>query len=190
MFTSWGSSMVALAGLILLTALAGASKVSADSGNHRGWIAVSGSAVPSNCAADDFALALSGDLEGCWTIFPESFTCEELNGFAWYTEAGREAFDGTLHGEPGSFVTTYTFEAAFAAGFCSTFDFHAELAGGCDHYVKGKSGSFTGVVGRITFVDIIPGIVTSGAILPGPDGATDFFYIGQLNRGGGQGQSP
>jgi hypothetical protein len=59
-----------------------------------------------------------------------------------------------------------------------------------DQRAARRSGSFTGVVGRITFVDIIPGIVTSGAILPGPDGATDFFYIGQLNRGGGQGQSP
>jgi hypothetical protein len=138
--TSWGGSMVGLACLLLVMALTGTA--SAGPGNNRGWTTVAGNSIPSDCAGD-FALELSGDLEGCWAIFPESFTCDELNEFAWYREAGREEFDGTLNGEPGSFVTTYTFEAAFAPGFCSTFDVRAELAGGCDHYVRGTNGLST-----------------------------------------------
>lgn len=180
-FASWGGSTVVLTGVLLLTALAGASTATAGDGNRRGWITVSGSAVPSNCSGD-FALDLSGDLDGCWVIFPESFTCEELNGFAWYEESGREEFEGTLNGEPGSFVTTYTFAGAYAPGFCSSFDFRTELAGGCDHHIKGKSGSFIGIVGKINFLDIIPGILGNGMITPGPDGATDFLYVGKLNH--------
>ena len=157
-----------IASMAAVLALTGASTASAGDGQRRGWTTISGSGVPSDCGGADFALELSGNLEGCWVVFPETFTCEELNGFAWYTEAGRETFDGTLNGEPGSFVTTYTFEAAYAPGLCSTFDFNTELAGGCDHNVKGKSGSFTGVVGRIQYVDVIPAGVA--------------LYVGQLNR--------
>lgn len=61
--TSWVGTTVGLSGVLLLTALPGASTAAPGGGNHRGWITVSGSAVPSNCAGD-FALRLSGDLEG------------------------------------------------------------------------------------------------------------------------------
>ena len=181
-FSWWRGSKAIITGAFLLATLAGGSTASGGNGNHRGWTAVSGTGVPSGCGGDAFALELRGDLEGCWAIFPEDFSCEELNGFALYKESGREQFDGTLRGEPGQFITTYTFEAAYAQGFCDSFDFLAELAGGCDHHVRGISGSFRGVVGDITFFDIIPGISTGGMITPGPSGATDFLYVGQLNR--------
>lgn len=180
--TWWRDSMAIVAGAFVLTALVGGSTASAGGGHKSGWTAVSGTAVPSDCGGDAFALELSGDLEGCWAIFPEDFSCEELNGFALYRESGREQFDGTRSGEPGQFITTYTFEAAYAQGFCESFDFLAELAGGCDHHIRGISGSFRGVVGHITFFDIIPGISTNGMITPGPAGATDALYVGQLNR--------
>lgn len=175
--------MAIVAGAFVLTALVGGSTASAGGGHKRGWTTVSGTAVASGCGGV-YALELSGDLEGCWAVFPEDFACDELNGFALYKEWGREEFDGTRNGEPGQFVTKYTFEGAYPPGFCSNFDFLGELAGGCDHYIKGRSGSFRGVVGHIQFFDIIPGIQAdgNGTITPGITGPTDYLYVGNLNR--------
>jgi hypothetical protein len=93
-----------------------------------------------------------------------------LNGFARYREWGREVFrddDGV-----SGFRTAYTLEGVYSQGFCTTFDFATQLAGGCDHKVFSGSGKFLGANGIITFNDIIP--------VSGVSGASNFLYHGQL----------
>ena len=180
--------IVLFAGVFAFVMMTSGNTALAGGGKRVGWTTVSGNGVPSVCAGEEvLALELSGAFEGCLAIFPEDFACDELDGFAWYRESGREEFDGTFEGEPGEFVTTYTFEAIFAPGFCTSFDVFSELAGGCLHHARGVSGSMRGIVGDITFFDVIPGIMVNGMITPGPDGATDFPYVGRLNRSGGNG---
>lgn len=133
----------------------------------------------------DFALYLTGDLEGCLKISPKRFECDELNGFDKYTEWGREVFVGTLNGVGwGKFRTRYIVEGIYETGFCDLLAdddasndgdaFALQLAGGCDHTVIGKSGVFRGVDGLITFLDFIPDPLNR-------NGASNFFYSGYLN---------
>ena len=44
---------------------------------------VSGNSTYSDCglAGSDLALAMTGDLEGCWSVFVQGFKCKELDGF-------------------------------------------------------------------------------------------------------------
>lgn len=129
---------------------------------------VSGTSVFSDCG--DFALEMTGDLNGCLEIFPEDFTCEELEGFARYREWGEERFlddDGV-----SSFRTKYTVEGVYSQGFCTTFDFLTQLAGGCTHKVFHGRGRFQGTNGVLTFNDVIPD--------PGVSGATSFLYHGDI----------
>ena len=167
--------------LAVVAALVGASAlpVSADGKKGGERITVSGNSVPSDCNDGEGAgaIALTGDLEGCLTFFPKRFTCDELNGFARYRESGTESFEGTLHGEPGRFSTSYTLEATYESGSCAEFEaggfpFLSQLTGGCDHYVRGRSGAFRGASGLITFFDVIPD--------PGSSGASNFLYAGTL----------
>lgn len=144
-----------------------------------GRTSISGNSVPSDCndGVGAGAIALTGDIEGCLTFFPEDYRCDELNGFDRYWEAGTEHFVGTYQGEAGEFTTTYTLEATFAEGFCDAveaggFPFELQLTGGCDHYVTGTSGAFEGVRGLITFFDVIPD--------PGTSGASNYLYAGRL----------
>ena len=133
-------------------------------------IRVSGDSVFSDCGASkntDIALELiSGNLTGCLAIFPQHFTCRELNGFALSTELGREEFEGELDGEPIKFDTQYTFTATWPAGSCPEPDPVKEMTGGCVHYVAGE-----GVDGVIRFHDVIPKV---------GEGAANFFYEGHL----------
>lgn len=133
-----------------------------------GHTQISGDSVLSDCG--DFALEMTGDLNGCLEIFPERFTCEELNGFAVYREWGEELFrdnDGV-----SSFSTKYDLEGLYAQGFCDSFDFSTQLAGGCSHKVFSGEGKFLGSNGLITFYDIIP--------VPGASGASNFVYHGDV----------
>src|SRR4051794_14406781 len=60
---------------------------------------ISGDAVTSDCAAAksaSFGQDLTGSLRGCLAIFIRHTNCRELNGFALYTELGREEFEGKL----------------------------------------------------------------------------------------------
>lgn len=71
-----------------------------------------------------------------------------------------------------TFRTKYTLEGIYAQGFCSTFDFTTQLAGGCVHKVFNGQGKYRGANGSITFNDIIPE--------PGVSGASNFLYHGYL----------
>ncbi len=137
-------------------------------------IRVSGDSVPSDCGAaksPTMAIELSGNLVGCLAVFVQHFNCNELNGFAFSTELGREEFEGTLDGNPTKFDTMYTFTAVWPQGSCPAPAPETEIAGGCTHYVSGE-----GLTGVIRFYDVIP---TVGK------GASNFFYEGHLTISNG-----
>ena len=157
----------AASGLLIALVLVLAAPAMAENG-HGGRSLVSGDSTFSDCG--NFAIEMTGDFNGCLEIFPSGYSCEELNGFAVYNEWGAEAFsdnDGV-----SSFQTKYTLEGIYAQGFCSSFDFATQLAGGCEHKIFSGTGRFLGSNGSITFNDIIPEA--------GVSGATNFLYHGYV----------
>lgn len=162
--TFWRGAMVLVAGAFALTvlaigetALAGGDEDYKDGGKK---ITISGiGTLPpegSKCGAEaPLAQKMAGDLKGCLEVFPTRSTCEELNGFAFYREWGRELFRGTLHGKWGKFETRYVFDAVFPRCFDEYLPDGPELAGGCDHKIWGTSGVFKNVEGLITFLDVL-----------------------------------
>jgi len=132
-------------------------------------LAVSGDSVPSECGAAksaSYSIELSGSLVGCWSVFVGHFNCQEMNGFALWTEIGREEFEGTLDGQPTNFNTQYTFNGTFPAGSCPEPAPENELAGGCVHNISSDT-----LVGVIRYYDVLHG-----------DGAPHFLYEGTLAR--------
>jgi hypothetical protein len=133
---------------------------------------ISGDAVTSDCAAAksaSFGQDLTGNLTGCLAVFIRHTNCRELNGFALYTELGREEFEGKLNGKPIKFDTQYTAVLTFPTGSCPiSSEFSKEITGGCIHYVSGED--FSGV---FNLYDVIPVV---------GEGATHNFYDGVLTR--------
>jgi hypothetical protein len=151
-----------------------------------GGSTISGNSVFSDCGAagSDLALLFSGDLAGCLSIYVQSYTCKELNGFAHYVERGREAFVGTWKGKSGRFATKYVVDSAYASGFCQSFDFTTELSGSCTHQIEGKSGVFAGTEGVFTMFDVITNLTgdpVTGSFAPG-SGANNFLYSGRIRK--------
>jgi len=108
---------------------------------------------------DDYALILTGDLEGCLYTFVETAVSSPSGT---YLETGTEVFvasDGS-----GTFETTYRFEAKYE----DVSNPATEIFGRCQHpIVKGSgTGIFEGVTGRLDFKDDIE--------------AGDFPYRGHL----------
>ena len=104
---------------------------------------------------DDYALILTGDLEGCLYTFVET---AKSSPSGTYLETGTELFvasDGS-----GTFETTYRFEAKYGPA--------GEIFGRCQHPIVGGTGTgvFEGVSGLLLFKDE----VESGT----------FFYRGHL----------
>jgi hypothetical protein len=179
----WRAARVLMSGALATAMLAGGGAARAtDAG-----VFVSGNSTYSDCGIEgsDLALAMTGDLEGCWSVFVEGFKCKELPDYDLYFENGREVFVGKFDGRRGRFGTTYTLEAAMAKGFCQSFDFTLEVAGGCDHRIHGRSGVFEGAEGRIKFLDVITGVTgdpATGAFNAGT-GGNNFLYYGRINFG-------
>jgi hypothetical protein len=100
----------------------------------------------------DFALRLTGNLEGCLYVFVESHDCSPGGT---YREQGTELFIGRYNGIEGSFETAYKFEAKYEG--CSEDGFYlgAEIFGRCQHPIVNGSGTgvFDGVKGRLDFKD-------------------------------------
>ena len=145
---------------------------------------ISGNSTFSDCGVEgsDVALLMTGSLKGCLSIFVEGFTCKEVNGFAHYTERGREKFIGTWRGRNGRFTTHYKVDAAYASGFCDSFDFSLELSGSCIHKITGQSGVFAGTEGVYTMFDVITNVTgdpVTGAFAAG-SGANNFLYAGRI----------
>jgi hypothetical protein len=159
-------------------------EVRALTGGHGKHAFVSGNSALSDCGLpdSDYALALTGDLDGCWSTFIHDFKCKELADFDLYFEEGRETFVGTYGGAHGRFKTHYTFEGAYAPGFCQSGDGTLEVGGGCRHEITGKSGAFADAEGLVRFIDVIAGVTgdpTTGEYQAGI-GGNNFVYYGHL----------
>ena len=112
----------------------------------------------------DYVIRMTGDLEGCHYVFVEDFECSPSGT---YREEGREYFFGTYNGQPGTFWTTYKFEAKYE-GCNEGAPVGAEIFGRCQHPITAGSGTgvFAGASGQINFKDDIE--------------AENFPYRGQL----------
>jgi hypothetical protein len=132
-------------------------------------IIVSGDSKPSDCGSSKkatYSSELSGSLTGCWATFVGHINCQEMNGFALYTELGREEFAGKLDGQDITFDTQYTFTGVFPSGNCPEPAAEKEVVGGCIHYISAK-----GLVGVMRFYDVMYG-----------EGAPHFYYEGTLAK--------
>ena len=99
-----------------------------------------------------------------------------------YLEEGREVFVGEFRGKQGKFKTTYTFEGAYAKGFCQSLDPTLEVGGGCNHRLTRGSGVFANAEGLIKFIDVIAGVTgdsTTGEFQAGT-GGNNFLYYGRI----------
>jgi hypothetical protein len=111
-------------------------------------------ACNSSLGGATFAVAMTGELEGCLYIFVEEFECSPSGT---YREIGRELFVGTYNGEAGSFWTTYKFEAKYEGCNADGSYAGAEILGRCQHPIVNGSGEgvFEGVTGRLDMKDDI-----------------------------------
>src|SRR5918994_3116722 len=129
---------------------------------------ISGSAVldeadecDSGSVGADYALIMTGDLEGCLYTFVGP---HKSSPSGTYRETGTETFVGSYLGRSGTFETTYRFEAKYE----DVANLIGEIFGRCQHPIVEGSGTgiFKGVRGRLDFKDE----VESGT----------FFYRGHL----------
>lgn len=99
-----------------------------------------------------YAIKMTGDLEGCLYAFIDDFECSPSGT---YREEGTEYFVGTYNGQPGTFWTTYKFEAKYED--CDGGPLGAEIFGRCQHPIVAGSGTgvFNGVNGQLNFKDDI-----------------------------------
>ena len=97
-------------------------------------------------------LVMEGHLTGCWYSLIES---SKTTPGGVYSELGQELFVGSLNGTPGTFTTTYRFEAKLASD-------GSEVRGRCQHPIVSGSGTggFAGATGRLDFKDIIEDPIT------------------------------
>ena len=93
----------------------------------------------------NYALTLTGDLEGCHYFFVDEFECSPSGT---YRERGRELFVGTYNGQSGTFWTTYRFEAKYEGCAEDGSYLGAEILGRCQHPIV--EGSGTGVFEGVT----------------------------------------
>ncbi len=112
-----------------------------------------------------YAIRMTGDLQGCLYAFIDDFECSPSGT---YREEGRELFVGTYNGQPGTFWTTYKFEARYEGCSENGAPLGAEIFGRCQHPIVAGSGTgvFNGVSGQLNFKDDIE--------------AGNFPYRGQL----------
>lgn len=100
----------------------------------------------------DFALVLTGDLEGCLYTYVEAGDCSP-NGV--YVEDGNEKFVGSAAwGDEGTFDTVYRFVAHFGSQE-DCYNFVNQIRGRCQHPIVAGTGTgdFEGLLGRLDFVD-------------------------------------
>lgn len=94
----------------------------------------------------DFAIIMTGDLEGCLYVFIET---ARYTPSGTYVETGTELFVGAS----GTFATAYRFEGKYE----DPANLIGEIFGRCQHkIIQGSgTGAFNGVSGRIDFKDDI-----------------------------------
>jgi hypothetical protein len=112
----------------------------------------------------DYAVVMTGDLQGCHYTFIDSWVCSPGGG---YNETGHEVFVGQYNGQAGTFRTTYRFTAKLKGCNAS-----GEINGRCQHPIVDGSGTgvFDDMTGRLDMRDIVePGV-----------GGVAFPYRGHL----------
>lgn len=145
-------SAVALVSVVLLSPASafagGATQISGI-----GFFAAPGECTDAAGASADFALLLTGDLEGCLYVFVESAGCTPSGV---YRETGTEMFVGGYDGDTGTFRTTYNFSAKYED--CTNLI--GEIHGRCQHPLVDRSGTgvFEGTTGRLDFKDDIAAV--------------------------------
>lgn len=109
-----------------------------------GFFDVDGLCVDPEGAGADYAIILTGDLDGCLYAFVETAAFTDSGT---YLETGTEIFVGP----DGTFETVYRFEGKYE----DPANLVGEIFGRCQHaIVRGSgTGGFEGVTGRIDFKD-------------------------------------
>ena len=105
-------------------------------------------ACDSGSVGADYALIMTGDLEGCLYTFVET---AESSPSGTYRETGTELFVGSYLDGSGTFETTYRFEAKYE----DVANLAGEIFGRCQHPIVEGSGTgvFEGVTGILFFKD-------------------------------------
>ena len=111
----------------------------------------------------DYALLMSGDLEGCLYTFVDKDTVQRSPS-GTYRETGRELFVSSDPERAGTFTTTYRFEAKYEDVETPS----GEIFGRCQHPIVEGSGTgiYEGVTGMLFFKDDVE--------------TGEFFYRGHL----------
>jgi hypothetical protein len=124
-----------------------------------GFPAAAGECLDPEGAGADFALTMTGDLEGCLYVFVETAQC---SAGGTYVETGTEVFVGTYDEGEGTFKTTFRFTAKYDD--CPTLT--DQQVGRCQHPIVAGSGTgvFAGVSGRVDFKD---NVVAGNAVYRG-----------------------
>ncbi len=97
----------------------------------------------------DFALNMTGDLEGCLYVFVAEAECRP---HGQYVEVGTELYVGSgAPGDDGTFETVYRFLAAYED--CPNLT--GQIHGRCHHPIVSGSGTgdYRGIEGRFNMVD-------------------------------------
>lgn len=143
--------LTALAAVAAITVLTKPSPVLAQGATQISGIAFF--AEPGECTdlegeGSDFALRMTGDLEGCHYVFVEDAECSPSGT---YRELGTEIFVGYYNGALGTFRTTYQFTAKYE----NCPNLIGEIFGRCQHplIVNSGTGVFEDFTGRIDFKD-------------------------------------
>jgi len=166
------STVLPLTTVALVTlgvAFAASSPVHAGDATRIGGVGYFADPAAGECIDDaegngsDFALRMTGDLEGCHYVFVAEYECSPSGT---YRERGTEIFVGEYQGQSGTFATTYL--ATAKLGACP--DFATEIFGRCQHPIVRRSGTgvFDGVTGRFDIKDDLE--------------AGNFPYKGHLRR--------
>jgi hypothetical protein len=113
-----------------------------------GFFAEPGECTDPQGQGSDFALRMTGDLQGCVYVFVETAVCSPAGT---YNETGSEIFVGHYNGQFGTFDTSYQFAAKYED--CSNLT--GEFVGRCEHPLVKNTGTgvFEGFTGRLDFKD-------------------------------------
>jgi hypothetical protein len=143
--------------IVILIAVFSVTNVFADSRGGAtqisgiGYFDDSGSCADDEGLGSDFALNLTGDLDGCVYVFVENSVCSPSGT---YRETGTEIYvvEGA-DGEDGTFSTVYRFTGKYED--CPSLV--GEIFGRCQHPIVAGSGTgdYAGVTGRLDFKDDI-----------------------------------
>lgn len=131
------AAFTALTMVVLITAVFAGPSPSQDGAKQiagTGFYAEPGACNHPEGEGSDYALTLTGSLEGCHYVFVQSFRCTEGGA---YNETGYEIFVGKYEGQQGTFKTNYVFTAKYLD--CPTLT--GEVTGRCQHPFENGSGT-------------------------------------------------